>query len=117
MKIGLFSDTFVPEINGVANSTYILFQELKRHGHEVYVVTTYRGKESMEWNESHDVLRLNGIQLKFLYGYVMTSPFHSQALEVIRSLNLQIIHAQTEFGSYLCQTFEYSFGINLSYDL
>ena len=36
MKIGLFSDTFVPEINGVANSTYILFQELKRHGHEVY---------------------------------------------------------------------------------
>lgn len=98
MKIGLFSDTFVPEINGVANSTYILFQELKRHGHEVYVVTTYRGKESMEWNESHDVLRLNGIQLKFLYGYVMTSPFHSQALEVIRSLNLQIIHAQTEFG-------------------
>ena len=44
MKIGLFSDTFVPEINGVANSTYILFQELKRHGHEVYVVTTYRGK-------------------------------------------------------------------------
>ena len=24
MKIGLFSDTYPPEINGVANSTYIL---------------------------------------------------------------------------------------------
>ncbi|QRG86139.1 RecX family transcriptional regulator [Bulleidia sp. zg-1006] len=98
MRIGLFSDTFVPEINGVANSTYILFQELKRHGHEVYVITTYTGKEDMEWNEDQDVLRLSGIQLKFLYGYVMASPFHSEALEVIRSLNLQIIHAQTEFG-------------------
>lgn len=98
MRIGLFSDTFVPEINGVANSTYILFQELKRHGHQVYVITTQTGKEEMEWNENHDILRLNGIQLKFLYGYVMTSPFHSEALEEIRALDLQIIHAQTEFG-------------------
>ena len=29
MKIGLFSDTYPPEINGVANSTYILKNELE----------------------------------------------------------------------------------------
>ena len=30
MKIGLFSDTYPPEINGVANSTYILKNELEK---------------------------------------------------------------------------------------
>ena len=105
MRIGLFSDTFVPEINGVANSTYILFQELKKHGHDVYVITTNNTKDNFIWNEEHDILRLNGIQLKFLYGYIMTSPFHAEVLEIVRSLKLEIIHAQTEFG------------INLSYNI
>ncbi len=37
MKIGLFSDTFYPEINGVATSCLTLAQELTRRGHEVHV--------------------------------------------------------------------------------
>ena len=40
MRIGLFSDTYPPEINGVANSTYILRTELLKQGHDVYVITT-----------------------------------------------------------------------------
>ena len=37
MKIGLFSDTFYPEINGVATSCLNLQRELTRRGHEVHV--------------------------------------------------------------------------------
>ena len=37
MKIGLFSDTFYPEINGVATSCFNLQRELTRRGHEVHV--------------------------------------------------------------------------------
>ena len=37
MKIGLFSDTFYPEINGVATSILSLHRELTRRGHEVHV--------------------------------------------------------------------------------
>ena len=37
MKIGLFTDTFYPEINGVATSCLTLEQELTRRGHEVHV--------------------------------------------------------------------------------
>ena len=40
MKVALFSDTFPPEINGVATATNTLFQALKAQGHTVYVVTT-----------------------------------------------------------------------------
>ena len=38
------------------------------------------------------------MELKFLYGYVMTSPIHLLALDEIGKLNLDVIHAQTEFG-------------------
>ncbi len=98
MKIGLFSDTFRPDINGVANSTYILFTQLKKMGHEVYVVAPHKGAGFAEWDENHEVLRLSGIQLKQLYGYVLTTPFHLNALNEIRGLHLDIIHCQTEFG-------------------
>jgi 1,2-diacylglycerol 3-alpha-glucosyltransferase len=98
MRIALFSDTFPPEINGVANSTSILRNELEKHGHEVYVVTTFSGSGHAKWDEDGKILRLAGKELKFLYGYVMTSPFHAFALEEIRKLDLDVIHAQTEFG-------------------
>ena len=35
MKIGLFTDTFYPEINGVATGCLNLQRELTRRGHEV----------------------------------------------------------------------------------
>ena len=98
MRIGLFTDTYPPYINGVANSTYILRNELVEMGHEVIVVTTYPGLGGHKWNEDHTVLMLAGPELKFLYGYVATSPIHLSAQEEVRKLNLDIIHAQTEFG-------------------
>lgn len=99
MRIGLFSDTFPPDLNGVANSTRILFQELKKHGHDVYVIATGNWYEpETGWDEAHEILRLPGIEAKKLYGYVITSPFHLQAMSEIRELHLDVIHAQTEFG-------------------
>ena len=98
MRIGLFSDTFPPDLNGVANSTYILFRELKKHGHDVYVVATRPGTGWAKWNDEHDVLRLAGVTVKRLYGYAVTTPFHINALNEIRALDLDVIHVQTEFG-------------------
>lgn len=37
MKIGLFTDTFYPEINGVATSCLNLQRERRRRGHDVHV--------------------------------------------------------------------------------
>ena len=99
MRIGLFSDTFPPEINGVANSTFILRKELEKLGHDVYVITTNsEGGVATHWEDGGRTLRFRGAELKFLYGYVMTSPFHFKALQEIKALDLDIIHAQTEFG-------------------
>ena len=40
MRIAIFSDTYIPDINGVATSTKILKDELVKHGHDVVVVTS-----------------------------------------------------------------------------
>lgn len=37
MRIGIYTDTFYPEINGVATSCFMLERELSRRGHEVHV--------------------------------------------------------------------------------
>lgn len=98
MRIGLFSDTYYPEINGVANSTHILAQQLEKYGHQVFIVTTGKDAGNAKWDEDGKILRLSGMELKSLYGYVMTGPFHIHAMEEIKKLNLDIIHVQTEFG-------------------
>lgn len=98
MRIGLFTDTYPPEINGVANSTHIVFKEMLKHGHDVYVICTRTGIFKAVWDEDGRVLRLAGIELKWLYGYQLSSFTHPFALEEIRKLHLDLIHVQTEFG-------------------
>ena len=81
MNIALFTDTFTPEINGVVSSIVTLKTELERHGHNVYVVTTHSNLLEVEYKDN--VLRLPGLELKQLYGYVLTSPIHFTCLNKI----------------------------------
>jgi len=37
MKIGIFTDTYYPQINGVATSVLMLKENLTAQGHQVYV--------------------------------------------------------------------------------
>ncbi len=96
MRIGLFSDTYAPEINGVVSSIVTLQQGLEALGHEVYIITTNNSIMKLSY-EDH-VLRLPGIELKKMYGYVLSSPIHIRAQKVVKEMNLDIIHAHTEFG-------------------
>ncbi|MBP3399454.1 MAG: RecX family transcriptional regulator [Erysipelotrichaceae bacterium] len=96
MKIGLFTDTFTPEINGVVSSIVTLRHELEKQGHTVYVITTHPNLLEVQYKDN--VLRLPGIELKKLYGYVMSSPIHFTCLNTIKKMELDLIHAHTEFG-------------------
>ena len=39
MNIGLFTDTYFPQINGVATSVHTLAGALRARGHNVYIFT------------------------------------------------------------------------------
>lgn len=96
MRIGLFSDTYAPEVNGVVTSIVTLQKELEKHGHEVFVVTT--AQSAIHIQKDGNILRLPGVEIKKLYGYRMSGPFSVIGLADIRAMKLDLIHVHTEFG-------------------
>ena len=96
MRIGLFADTYTPEINGVVSSIVTLQEGLEAAGHEVFIITTHVSILNLSYENR--VLRLPGIQLKQMYGYVLTSPLHIRAYQIVKEMDLDILHAHTEFG-------------------
>ena len=96
MNIAIFSDTFSPEINGVATSTHNLHTILNRMGHFCITVTT--NPYSKETIFENNVIRVPGIEIKQLYNYRMASFFNSKAAKILNSFNIDVIHIQTEAG-------------------
>ncbi len=95
MNIAIFSDTFYPEVNGVATSVNSLFTLLNQRGHNCYVITTTSSKYVTYKDK---VIGIPGIELKQLYGYRAAFIYNSDAFKLIKSLNLDIVHVNTEFG-------------------
>lgn len=96
MRIAIFSDTFSPEINGVATSTNYLHTILNRMGHLCITVTT--NPFSKETTFEDNVIRVPGIELKQLYSYRMAGVFNSKAVKILNSLDIEVVHVQTEAG-------------------
>ncbi|MGI6644804.1 MAG: glycosyltransferase [Bacilli bacterium] len=94
IRVALFTDTFLPEINGVATSTASLQTALKNRGHYCVVVTSNPFSNKVTFED--DVLRLPGIELKKLYGYHLASFYNRKAMKILESLNLDLVHIQTE---------------------
>ena len=96
MRIGMFTDTYSPDINGVVSSIVTLQNALEARGHDVFIITNQ--PHVFKQNYEDKILRLPGIELKSMYGYTMSSPVHIRAIKEIAEMKLDIIHAHTEFG-------------------
>lgn len=95
MNIGLFTETYYPEINGVANSVYILKKELEGKGHTVYVFTTTTpGAPEYEYN----VFRVPSLPCIFITERRVGLFYQPKLAAVIKKLNLDLIHTHTEFS-------------------
>ena len=99
MRIGIFTDTYPPYINGVSTSVKMLEDELKKMGHDVYIVTVNAKelKYDYEDKDNDHVLRIPGVPIG-IYDYRLTGAYPLKAVNKIRKWNLDIIHSQTEFG-------------------
>ncbi len=95
MNVGLFSETYYPEINGVATSIYLLKKELEKRGHNVYVFTTTTpGAPEQE----HNVYRVPSIPFVFITERRVGLFYHPKLAHIIKKLKLDIIHTHTEFS-------------------
>ena len=94
MRIVVCSDTYPPQINGVAVSARNLCRALTEHGHEVLIVTPNPTQKSFE--HEGNIIRLPGIKMKRYYGYILTSFWSRHAMKIIREFKPDLIHIQTD---------------------
>ncbi|MFR5755862.1 MAG: glycosyltransferase family 4 protein [Lachnospiraceae bacterium] len=95
MRIGLFTDTYPPFINGVSTSVLMLKQGLEKLGHEVYVVTV--NDESFSYKEEDGVLKIPSFPIG-LMNFRQTGIYPIKAFNIIKKWKLDIIHSHTEFS-------------------
>ena len=95
MRIAMFTDTFIPDTNGVAVSSYNLFKALNDRGHYCVVVTSNPFSKEVTFEDN--VLRIPGIEMKQLYGYNFAAP-NRKAQKILRKLKIDVVHVQSEAG-------------------
>lgn len=93
MNIGIFTDTYYPEINGVANSAYELKQGLEQLGHSVFIFTVSNPAAPGE----EGVYRIASVPFPMLKERRIGCAVSKIWKRRIRKLHLDIIHTQTEF--------------------
>lgn len=96
MNIGIFSDTFFPQLNGVATSIRTLATALEERGHHVYIFTP-SDPRCYEGYDTLNVYRLPSVPVRFVRDYRAGYVFSPFLAKKIIDLNLDIIHTQTEF--------------------
>ena len=97
MRIGIFTDTYTPFVNGVTTSVLMLKKALEKKGHIVYIVTVNDENLHYKTDDNGRVLRIPGVPIG-IYDYRLTGIYPLKAINTIRKWNLDVIHSQTEFG-------------------
>ena len=97
MRIGIFTDTYPPYINGVSTSIVMLKNALEKQGHQVFVVTVNPDKMSYKYEDNNKIIRLPGVPIG-IYDYRLTGIYPLKAINKIKKWHLDVIHSHTEFG-------------------
>ncbi len=96
LNIGLFTDTYFPQVSGVATSIKTLKDELERRGNNVYIFTT-TDPNAHEVQDEH-IYRFSSIPfISFTERRIAVRGLF-QATQIAKKLHLDIVHTQTEFS-------------------
>jgi 1,2-diacylglycerol 3-alpha-glucosyltransferase len=95
MRIGLFTDAYLPIISGVSVSVHILRTELEKLGHEVTVVALSHPNAI----EEKGVFRFKGKSLPMKgMGEYQVAKVTKNKVEKMCEMNFDVIHCHTEFS-------------------
>lgn len=97
MNIGIFTDTYFPQISGVAASIATLDKELTRLGHNVYIFTSTDNMANTA-KEKGKVFRFPSLAARFVPERRLAFKGTRRASHLIKTLNIDVIHTQTEFS-------------------
>ncbi|KRL88652.1 glycosyltransferase family 4 protein [Lactobacillus kalixensis] len=110
MNIGLFTDTYYPQISGVATSIKTLKDALEKQGHNVFIFTTtdpHIKRGTVEPN----IFRFSSIPFVSFTDRRIAFRGLFEATKVAKEVKLDIVHTQTEFalgtiGKYVAHQLE-----------
>ncbi|MBO6195815.1 MAG: glycosyltransferase [Bacilli bacterium] len=97
MRIGIFSDTYLPYISGLVTSELMLKKALEDLGHEVYIVTANLENFKYINDKNNKIIKISGLPVG-IYDARLTGIYSVSAISEIKKWKLDIIHSQTEFG-------------------
>jgi len=97
MRIGIFTDTYLPYVSGLVTSELMLKKSLEKMGHEVYVVTANLENFKYINDKENKVIYIPGLPIG-IYDARLTGIYSTRAINQIRKWKLDVIHSQTEFG-------------------
>ena len=91
MKIGIFTNNYLPNPYGVAGSVESFRKEFERLGHEVYIFAPrWKGYR----DENSNVFRYPAIETNMKIKFPIPIPYSLKINKILDNLNLDIIHSQ-----------------------
>ena len=96
MRIGLFTDTYFPQVSGVSTSICTLKEELEKEGHEVYIFTTT--DKAVKRYEDPTIIRLPSVPFVSFTDRRVVYRGLILSYKIAKQYQLDIIHTQTEFS-------------------
>ncbi|NRO23054.1 glycosyltransferase family 4 protein [Lactobacillus helveticus] len=97
MNIGLYTDTYFPQISGVATSIKTLKDALERQGHNVFIFTT-TDPNVKKGTVEPNIFRFSSIPFVSFTDRRIAFRGLFEATKVAKEVNLDIVHTQTEFA-------------------
>lgn len=94
MRIGFFTDTYTPQINGVVSSILLFKDALERSGHEVYVFAP----TPTHPDDDERTIRFKSLPFAFQPEMRLASPLSMEAIRTLDTLDLDIIHSHDPFA-------------------
>ena len=95
MRIGIFTDSYFPQVSGVATSIQTLKEELEEHGHDVIIFTT---TDPMAKKFEENIIRFPSIPFFSFKDRRVAFRGLLSALKTSKEVELDLVHTHTEFS-------------------
>lgn len=95
MRIALFTETYLPYLNGVVTHIQLLAKSFEELGHEVMIVTVSDVEKPVI---DGNILRCPGVDMKKIYNYRLAGPVSIPRTKLVEEFNPDVIHVHNEFG-------------------
>ncbi|PID33441.1 hypothetical protein CR969_00690 [Candidatus Saccharibacteria bacterium] len=99
MRVGLFTDTYRPTINGITFVVETLRKSLEAQGHEVYIFCPAKSinpsRDDSPLADDDHIVRFSSVPSGFFDDFDFTLFFPPKALKQIKELELDVIHVFT----------------------